>query len=161
MCPSFLKYAKSGAVPNTYEANAGGYGYNLVYIGSTLYRNGGTEEGYEATTRISELNDPSQTVMFTDAAMPQSNPYPHLIEDSFCWTPFHLNFSPPYAPSQWMTDPTIHFRHLGRANVIWCDGHVSTEEMSFTKPTNIYGADNNSWGIGWFGPRDNSLFDIW
>jgi prepilin-type processing-associated H-X9-DG protein len=49
--------------------------------------------------------------------------------------------------------PTIHFRHLERANVIWCDGHANAQEMSFTR------GDYGEFNLGWFGPRSNELFD--
>ena len=43
-------------------------------------------------------------------------------------------------------------------NVVWCDGHVSSEEWGWNHgPTNYYGGNNNQ-GFGWFGPKDNSLF---
>ena len=49
--------------------------------------------------------------------------------------------------------PTIHFRHRGRANVAWADGHVTSEALART------GGKWASRQLGWFGPDDNSLFD--
>jgi len=99
-----------------------------------------------------DLNNPASTVMFADCAL--SQPYggkpEYLIEYSFVepyytvWNGRELK-SHPY--------PSIHFRHSGRANVVWCDGHVSSEKM--TRSTEKY---YTAWNLGWFGPADNSYF---
>ena len=34
--------------------------------------------------------------------------------------------------------PTIHFRHYGRANVLWTDGHVTSEKWEWAPETNVY-----------------------
>jgi prepilin-type processing-associated H-X9-DG protein len=106
-----------------------------------------------------KLKRPSRTVMFTDAALPKGVPRPAIIEYSFAEAPHFVLLGPsePYEASS-LADPSIHFRHMGRTNVAWCDGHASDEVMSFTKPTNVYQADNRRWQIGWFGPDDNGLF---
>ena len=75
---------------------------------------------------------------------------PHLIEYSFAEPP----------TNQWgQNSPSIHFRHRGRANIAWADGHVTAELMTWTYDTpNGYGANNRAMKLGWFGPTDNSMF---
>ena len=54
----------------------------------------------------------------------------------------------------------MHFRHAGRrANIAWADGHITAERFDWTWPgTNVYGADNARFNLGFAGPRDNRLF---
>jgi len=48
-------------------------------------------------------------------------------------------------------DPSVHFRHGGFANVVWCDGHVTAEAPTKVGSKNSYGGDARKWVIGWFG----------
>ena len=50
-------------------------------------------------------------------------------------------------------DPSVHFRHGGRANVAWCDGRVTAAGSPHEKlgGKNSYGGDAEKWVIGWFG----------
>lgn len=133
-----------------FESGNGGYGYNRVYVGVD------TLDAVEALTselasKADWFGSPAQTVMFTDSAFTQPAPT-RLIEYSFAEPP---KFGGTDA------DPSIHFRHRGAANVAWLDGHVTAETLGFTRG-NIYGvseAQNGSFGIGWFGADDNTLFD--
>jgi prepilin-type N-terminal cleavage/methylation domain-containing protein/prepilin-type processing-associated H-X9-DG protein len=156
-CPTAPWRAKRSSDRDGFESGCGGYGYNAAYVGGTYDKN-----PYPLCARVasttSEIRVPSKTVMFTDSAIPSPTVQrrdAHLIEYSFC--------EPPYAivgASTWhTTSPTVHFRHNGMANVVWCDGHVTSQKMSFTTPTNAYEADNAAFEVGWFGPDDNSLFD--
>jgi len=88
--------------------------------------------------------------MFCDTAFPQpyGNPQ-YLIEYSFAESYYFVN-KDSLTPAQ----PSIHFRHNARANVVWCDGHVSSERMTVE-----YNENYTAFQIGWFGPVDNSLFD--
>jgi len=109
ICPSLnywetqFKYKATGA--------AYGYGYNL---------NLSTNVAFPpiSTKRIVR---PSQTVLLADAAQvntfqpPASASNPMLEEF----------YSVDYQPAQ----PTTHFRHNGKANVAFCDGHVGMEKM--------------------------------
>ena len=78
-----------------------------------------------------------------------------LIEYSFAESRFH----PRYPGFRGV--PSIHFRHNGRANVGWCDGHVDARPMTFTDWNHLYRTDPARYGIGWFGAADdNRLFDL-
>lgn len=147
-CPSFVPS------PAGFEASAGGYGYNNRYIGSSMDSASGSmsifklEANYlNVPAKISMIASPGQTVMFTDAAMADNG----MIEYSFVEAPINSYAMP--------TSPSIHFRHAGFANAVWVDGHVSAQSMDWTYPINDYGADNAQARLGYFGPKDNTLFD--
>jgi prepilin-type processing-associated H-X9-DG protein len=74
--------------------------------------------------------------------------------------PHFVSAGSPHGEAAWgFQSPSIHFRHYGRANVLWADGHISSEKWDWAPETNIYGARNSQWMTGWFGPEDNRLFD--
>ena len=139
-CPGFRPEADG------FETSCGGYGYNALGVGSELCLPGSgvkTEFGM----RPGAIARSAETVMFADAAYLQGNgKKAKLIEYSFTEPPQSVGGGiPPW--------PTIHFRHRGRANVVWCDGHVTSEARSRTD------ARSASRALGWFGPDDNTLFD--
>ncbi|MDP9174632.1 MAG: PEP-CTERM sorting domain-containing protein [Planctomycetota bacterium] len=165
-CPDFTPSVTSG--PMAFEASAGGYGYNDHYIGASLdiiSANAAVtspaswdQNVGNVPAKMSMVLHSSQKIAFADAAMGQKGNA--LIEYSFIEPPLELAYldpatGPAYAPSS----PSIHFRHRGLANVAWADGHVTGEAMEWTYPgKNVYGADNSSLKLGFFGPRNNSLF---
>jgi prepilin-type processing-associated H-X9-DG protein/prepilin-type N-terminal cleavage/methylation domain-containing protein len=148
-CPSFEPDIAGG-----FEQSAGGYGYNNHYLGSSMEMSAGPmnylkfESMYiNSPAKMAMIHHPAETIMFADAAMA----WPGLIEYSFVEPPLASGFP---------TSPSIHFRHAGRANVVWVDGHVTSQLMEWTYPgLNVYLADNAANHLGFFGPRDNSLFD--
>jgi prepilin-type N-terminal cleavage/methylation domain-containing protein/prepilin-type processing-associated H-X9-DG protein len=105
LCPS-LDYAlqsfKRKAVGAAY-----GYGYNLML--SPLLP--------QAPVNLNRLSAPGETVLFADAAQintfqaPASPDHPMLEEFYYVTT----------------NEPTAHFRHRQRANVLFCDGHADRE----------------------------------
>jgi prepilin-type N-terminal cleavage/methylation domain-containing protein/prepilin-type processing-associated H-X9-DG protein len=149
ICPSFRNPYQG------FDQGTGGYGYNEVYVGGRGDLYDFTWDANSATHSLSQ-NDPkawalSLVVMFADAAFPQPQ---GIIEYSFIEPPYWE--SPPGTVTATPPDPTVHFRHNGHANVIWCDGHASAEQMSSTVPFNVYGGDNNKYKVGWFGPRNDN-----
>lgn len=152
-CPLFEE------IPAGFERGCGGYGYNNVYLGSgTGSYLGPPLSIYEYERRVTNVpakktmvKNGSQKLAFADAAMGRgSGGGNHVIEYSFLTPP--LNSAGPGK------SPSIHFRHDRRANIAWVDGHVTSEAMEWTVPTNVYGADNGALNLGWVGPRDNSWF---
>lgn len=135
-----------------------GYGYN-ENIGSLRYTttmyNFWDAPCQKWGLAIKRIKEPDKTVMFTDTATKINKTGSVYIggkisEFGFCksYNLINMNEAVPGIP-----DPSIHFRHDGKANVSWVDGHVSLQEMSCTK---------DDWGksmIGFFGPKDNSMFD--
>lgn len=145
-CPTFKPETPSAL---DFEAGCGGYGYNNAYIGVREDRRD------EAGVRLSSIRQPEATVMFTDSALAMSAPTLRLIEYSFVEPPLQRD-------SEYPLDPSMHFRHSGRANIGWADGHAGGETLSFTRG-NIYGVTESQMrdlGIGWFGSTGNRLFDL-
>ena len=137
-CPGFRPDADG------FETSCGGYGYNALGVGSEACRP--VEHPERFGMQPGALAHPAATVMFADAAYLQGNgTKAKLIEYSFA--------EPPQLIGGIAAWPTIHFRHRGKANVAWCDGHVTSETLART------GGRWASHQLGWFGPDDNSLFD--
>jgi len=137
-CPGFRPEAEG------FEAACGGYGYNALGVGSEvcLPEGGGTTVGM----RPQAIGHPAATVMFADAAfLKGSGPKARLIEYSFAEPPRFASGATPW--------PSIHFRHRGKANVAWCDGHVTAETMTRSD------GRSTSHALGWFGPDNNEFFD--
>lgn len=157
-CPSFVE---GSDYQSGFEDGCGGYGYNASYIGgrNDLYGISPTANAHSA--RLSDVRSPTSTVMFTDAAYIISNDYTKAAY-SFCEPPFwQLNPGP---PSTMRPNPTIDFRHLGQCNVAWVDGHVDRQNLAFSVDyqthSHVTGDEAEEQGVGWFGPEDNSLFDL-
>jgi len=150
-CPTFTG-SETG-----FERGCGGYGYNSNYVGCyVLYAGGGRykrgDGDWQGTgNRVDAFPTPHETVAFTDTALLAGG----LIEYSFCESPTR-----PFGGGRPV--PSIHFRHLGKANVVWLDGHASPEAMTFSSDGvsfNPYGGSPRDAGIGWFGPENSRLFD--
>jgi prepilin-type processing-associated H-X9-DG protein/prepilin-type N-terminal cleavage/methylation domain-containing protein len=155
-CPVFFEFRRQGEAPNAFESGTGGYGYNMHYIGATSYADDFPDD-LRSGTRDSRVRSPARTIMFADAALPQNG---YLIEYGFVEPPFFPSPEFPQGnPAFGNSSPSIHFRHNGRANVLWADGHVTSEPFGWTTETNIYGARNAAWAVGWFGPKTNYFFD--
>jgi prepilin-type processing-associated H-X9-DG protein len=160
-CPVFTEYKKRGEVLNAFESGAGGYGYNSYYVGGS-YQHRGRPENAERTALGSRIAEPSRTIMFADAAIVQDG---YVVEYGLLSPPYWVSPDNPTGNPDdaknpaWPLTPSLHFRHDRRVNVVWCDGHISSEPWGWTHERfNIYGGDNYRWGVGWFGPEDNSLF---
>lgn len=154
MCPSFRRYY-SDNTEIAFEKGCGGYGYNDLGVGTRAYCVGYNEEGVARGMAPSAIREPAQTVMFCDTAYPQSaKGSRYVVEYSFAEACKDVEDNQPVRETDG-AKPSIHFRHNGKANVVWCDGHVSQEKMTFSEKAGGFKEQN----IGWFGPQDNSLFD--
>jgi prepilin-type N-terminal cleavage/methylation domain-containing protein/prepilin-type processing-associated H-X9-DG protein len=142
ICPEFERALKG---QDSFETGSGGYGYNAVYVG------GSPANRWEGEL-LGHLERPARTVMFADSALSREKGIQEY----------------PFAePWQWVSpngqlagalSPSVHFRHQGRANVVWCDGHISTEAPSRLGGKNFYGGDDGENKIGWFGPSEENGF---
>ena len=149
-CPEKNNFVKD---KKSFEQGCGGYGYNGVYIGSQQWRSGlAGQQAYECTTRLTDVASPAETIMFTDCAMARADEgAPYYLEYSFAEPPLN----------DWgYAWPSIHFRHRGRANVGWVDGHISSEVMNDFNIVIYDGINSSDVMLGWFGPLDNTLFDL-
>lgn len=157
-CPVFFEYRSDGIVDNAFEAGTGGYGYNMAYVGSQLSLVEDPVQAVRSGMLDVRIADPANTIMFAEAAMPQAD---HLIEYSFLEPPYPVDARHPHGDEEagYLLSPSMHFRHYGRINILWCDGHVTSEAFGWTTDSNIYGGKNAQWNVGWFGPRTNYYFD--
>lgn len=155
-CPSFQDFVQEDT-GKAFEAGCGGYGYNNDYVGSRTRWGGDITSG----ARDTDIKRPADTIMFADAAMARSDAgVEYLIEYSFAQPPYWVWDQ--QVKKEWgLAVPSIHFRHRGKADFAWCDGHVDSHEMSFSRSGITipgYAPEPEKWNIGWFGPDDNSLF---
>lgn len=156
-CPERVEFVRGQAWSVNFEQGCGGYGYNLTYLGSRLGQKGLTiQQSYSRTAHIAEVARPAQTLMFADSAMSTGDRT--LIEYSFAEPPFTV-WNGVLITGFYMS-PSIHFRHRGRANVGWADGHAGGCQMVEFDAQNAYGADSAALGLGWFEPIGNTLFDL-
>ena len=161
-CPAKVKFIKGQDWNTNFEQGCGGYGYNRTYLGSREWQNDQFEtlqqmqrSGWD-TTKTTEVTRPTETLMFADTAM--SNRQSYLIEYSFAEPPFYVYKGRPV--TSFYLSPSIHFRHRGRANIGWADGHIDSRWMAQFDESNIYGVDSAEMKLGWFEPIDNTLFDL-
>jgi len=156
-CPEFSEFSRRGEVDNAFESGTGGYGYNASYIGSTHFLTDDAIAASRAGVLDVRVGNPGNTIMFADSAMAQPG---YIIEYSFLEPPYFVSKDAPDGHEEWgYQAPSLHFRHYGRVNVVWADGHISSERWGWAPEFNFYGARNTQYGIGWFGPEDNHLFD--
>ena len=156
-CPFFSEFRKHGEEMNIFEGGTGGYGYNMAYVGSRLSIVADPVRAVRRGMRDIDIANPAQTIMFADAAIPQDG---FITEYGFLEPPKAVSHDHPRGrPGENFMSPTLHFRHFGRVNVVWCDGHISSEPWEWAPEENVYGASNRRWAVGWFGPRNNFYFD--
>ncbi|MEM6854484.1 MAG: prepilin-type N-terminal cleavage/methylation domain-containing protein [Planctomycetota bacterium] len=148
-CPSFDDAIDDNAA--AFEAGTGGYGYNQAYVGGRYDLYGATAPAATTTARTDQVRNPTQTVVFADAAF--IGPANGVIEYSFIEPPFRQ--SSPGPPSTSRPVPSTHFRHdQTSAQTAWADGHVERRELSLS--SNAAARDRR---LGWFSD-DNDLYDL-
>lgn len=167
-CPAFQKgddyISDDTQYQSDFEDGCGGYGYNATYIGARNDLYGSSMLASETSARVQDPANPAQTLMFADTAYYESSSRPfRKIAYSFIEPPFfHLNAGPD--PSDMQPNPSIVFRHHGNTNAAWADGHITPRQISFTSEylthSDISEAEAFVLSIGWFGPEDNTLFDL-
>jgi prepilin-type processing-associated H-X9-DG protein len=140
-CPALSHLGVLGGV-ESFENGGGGYGYNAVYLGG--------RPGSRLSPNVpGAVPQPAATLMFADTALAK----PGGIQE--------YPFAEPYRAlnSQGTKlagalDPSLHFRHRGKANVAWADGSVTPQAPAKLGGTsNIYGGDSEKYGLGWIGPE--------
>lgn len=147
-CPGLGYYTTIAESPS-FEQGAGGYGYNMAYLGGPAAR--GTADDPFRPANIAHLRQPSHTVAFATTALARAG---GVQEYPFAEPLYSL--APSGIPSAWMNQPSVHFRFAGRALVAWADGRVSAERPNPAAPAgpNFYGGDNRAQDVGWFGPLE-------
>jgi len=167
-CPSFSPADQE----HGFDQGTGGYGYNAQYVGGTPVFVDEAEDLAAMCAPAKEfvLANPAETVMLTDTAFLDCEGY--LFEYSFCEAPIGEAASAAVAPCVCLLNPSTHFRHNGRANVAFCDGHARSMPM-VTAHSNGWcpsawfagyeveaytGEDYRKARLGFLG-EDNSLYD--
>jgi prepilin-type processing-associated H-X9-DG protein/prepilin-type N-terminal cleavage/methylation domain-containing protein len=165
-CPSFEPTSEDYG----YEEGTGGYGYNGQFVGGSPVFVYDADDLVAMCTPAKEfmLSDPTATVMLTDTAFLDCEG--NLFEYSFCEAPIS-QAADPTMPCRYK-NPSTHFRHNGRANVAFCDGHVRSMPMVATYsngccPSSWIGGEGvvahgtetyEAAGLGFLG-EDNELYD--
>jgi prepilin-type processing-associated H-X9-DG protein len=154
-CPAFTGL---GAAPGAYELGAGGYGYNEQFVGGTPSQK--LDKMCSPAMEASIRNAP-QTILFGDAAA-LDVPSKEVIEYSFVEAPLYEAYADAANPKGTKSDPSCHFRHNGRANFVFCDGHVQTMDKDLYLGVSGWTALTpelcQEYDLG-FPCSDNSLFD--
>lgn len=159
-CPKKVNFRKGDPWEWDFEDGCGGYGYNMTYIGSRIWESSYEDEQCKVTTRDCEVRSPAKTLMFADTAMAKlDNGWAYYLEYSFAEPPYFVVNGEP-AVNWGYASPSIHFRHRGRANIGWADGHIEAREMAHFNGINAYGVKSADMMLGWFKPIDNSQFDL-
>ncbi len=154
-CPTGADYMEIDPMEPDYEAGSGGYGYNLLYIGSKIWLSGYEPISCKEAAKNVEVMHPDQTLMFADTAMSRTG---RLVEYSFAEPRYFVTKG--RITTTWDPEPSIHFRHAERANVAWADAHTSSERMGGYDGVNDDGTRPSDIELGWFEPMDNSMFDL-
>lgn len=167
-CPTFaptltiLRDSSAGGT-TSFEQGCGGYGYNTAFVGALRAR--GVSGEWSLVSDLSGMPrgrfvDPVTTASFGDAALRDASSPAGVYEYSF----LEPRFWPEFLGQR--PDPSVHFRHGrggesgGRASIVWLDGHVSQEAMSYSSASGFYPGHPREMRIGWFGATDdNGLFD--
>jgi len=135
-CPSFDGKSNTSADPYT------GYNYNTSYLG-------GEQVGsiVRPSAKASQVRQPSRTAMFGDGQWSSG-------ADKYMRAPFFAPGEPHVARGA----GTQGFRHRGRTNVCFCDGHGESLGERFVKKEP---GDSSvvAPGTGFLSP-DNSLYDL-
>ena len=157
-CPTKTKFRHGQPWDYDFEDGCGGYGYNMTYIGSRLWQQG--TDAYNSPTGQQNISRPANTILIADSAMAKlDNSTPYYLEYSFVEPPYFLMDG--QIQTDWgYSSPSIHFRHNSQSNIAWADAHVDSQVRSKYDQPNVYGVISSEMNLGWFGPLNNSLFDL-
>jgi prepilin-type processing-associated H-X9-DG protein/prepilin-type N-terminal cleavage/methylation domain-containing protein len=130
-CPA-MKNKSDQADAHNYGLTPGryymGYGINLYNIGGTGWGTNNAERAIPA--KLPQVTKPGKTVLMTDVVAAGSDRGWYTVR-------YHIDFASGVIPPQ---------RHMGMVNVLWCDGHVTSEKIDkihgygFGPPRSIYWA---------------------
>jgi prepilin-type N-terminal cleavage/methylation domain-containing protein/prepilin-type processing-associated H-X9-DG protein len=130
-----------------------GTSVNLTNISAMTVAN-----GYTVAVNSSAVRDPTETMLLADCAF-----YGTTAGGALLWR--YLTITYPYASSGTAPIPYFHGRHLGAGNVLWFDGHVTTEPVTpipsgqNTRPGIATGADYNRMHLGHLMPKNTQYSD--
>jgi prepilin-type processing-associated H-X9-DG protein len=131
-----------------FDQGTGGYVYNYLAVGGRVWRLGYVPEAFDQGMIEAGLPKPAETAMFADGALDVGR---GLAEYGFLAAPpavaAHIRGAD-------LLDPSVHFRHHERANVVFVDGHVRALPCVLSSETSpaYAAAAPAAHGLGWFGP---------
>lgn len=107
---------------NGFEKGCGGYGIN-EFIGVRSMN--GWNWDFSAGCPVDSIDDPANTIMFADAAVPcrKDGNWATLSNMDF------IGYSSSVYPAGYGYTPSMHFRHNKKANAVFCDGHAESMDM--------------------------------
>ena len=123
-CPS----VDPALIHERYQGGTGGYGYNYEYLAPLQYAPPTWAPAWKPV-RLAAVTTKSQTIVFADSAGTWIDPWPTgdpiLIEVPL--------IEPPSGQY-----PSVHFRHVGLANVVFLDGHVESYQPGTRNPPPVW-----------------------
>jgi prepilin-type N-terminal cleavage/methylation domain-containing protein/prepilin-type processing-associated H-X9-DG protein len=119
-CPS----VDSALIHERYQGGTGGYGYNYEYLAPLQYAPP-TWAPVWKPVRIAQVTTKSQTIVFADSAGTWIDPWP---------TGDPILIEVPLIEPPSFQYPSVHFRHVGLANVVFLDGHVEAYQPGTRNP---------------------------
>ncbi|MBS1372090.1 MAG: prepilin-type N-terminal cleavage/methylation domain-containing protein [Lentisphaeria bacterium] len=148
VCPSW-----SEPVDVENLAQGAGYGLSVYGVGSQEYfMKDGQKQG--SGWKDGKAKNPSRTIALADTVSANSS---SLGEgQSFLYSHFQVKDGVETATVSGHSD-NIHFRHGGRADVLWADCHASSEAMGYCKDLSDEFLSANR--VGNVGSKDNELYD--
>lgn len=153
--------------PSELYQTSGGYGYNFTGVGSRSYIFGyyySTPEEKARTfllgMRPEIIKKPSAALMITDTGHISGGKFVANDELSSPYSLANASLDKLHTrrPTATTNTSKMHFRHNSLVNVSWCDGHVSSNKREWNRAGEN---DRAFFGLGHFGPDDNSLYDPW
>ncbi len=161
-CPTFARTiepdrASPPSRTGAFERSAGGYGYNNAFVGTLRGQIGSrVDQTWRVVSDQTGAPEhlfvrPSDTMAFSDSAFPAARAIGEVIEYSFLEPRFQPSFGLAHR-----ADPSVHFRHDGKANIAHLDGHVGPSEMGFSWSSGLYTPTAEAVGIGWPGETDSN-----
>ena len=128
-CPDFVSPSSSGRPYN-------GYAYNATYLGGDA----ATLSGDLPSCILAQIVTPSQTAAFADGGYGTTRAQPE-------------NFLRAPSDTAYYAGGLVDFRHLGRANVAYADGHVKAVAAQFPYNSRFpefggLSADDSAYGPG-------------
>ena len=139
-CPSYRGASNWLNDPST------GFNYNASYIGGM-----GSVTGIIKSAKTSQVKHPSQTVIFGDG---QYDGGANKFMRAPVWDTSDPSLKDPYFSNSGRAAGTQGFRHGGKSNAAFCDGHVESMKKLYT--ADYEGLAENT---GFLSP-DNSIYDL-
>lgn len=134
------------------NSGAGGYGYS-----SEIGHTDPDSWDINVPAKVTALTSASQTIMFGDAVDTWSN------QGSLAQT-IDLLAPEPISYGGGESTPTMHFRHNGRSNTAWADGHAdSNGPITYRqKGYSTFSADElaNYFQVGYFGGNKEDVMEL-